>query len=47
MVVGEGRAGKTALCNSIMGKVFDEKIESTIGINELTCDIKTAFVGQG
>ena len=46
MVVGEGRAGKTALTNSIIGKPFVET-SSTIGINELTCDIKYASAGAG
>ena len=44
MVVGEGRAGKTALTNSIIGRPFVET-SSTIGINELTCDIKYASAG--
>ena len=46
MVVGEGRAGKTALTNSIIGKPFVET-SSTIGINEFTCDIKYASAGAG
>ena len=46
MVVGEERAGKTALTNSIIGKPFVETL-STIGINELTCDIKYAIAGAG
>ena len=41
MIVGEGRAGKTALSNSIIGKAFTET-DSTVGINGLTCDIKYA-----
>lgn len=44
MIVGEGRAGKTALANSIIGKDF-QSTDSTIGINHLTCDIKYAAVG--
>lgn len=45
MLVGEGRAGKTALANSILGKDFAETA-STVGINQLTCDIKYASVGD-
>ena len=41
MLVGEGRAGKTALCNSMMGKPFEET-ESTVGLTELTCDVRRA-----
>ena len=39
MVVGEGRVGKTALCNSILGKLFKET-ESTIGIETFNVDVK-------
>ena len=45
MIVGDGRAGKTALANSIMGEEFAHT-ESTIGINQMTCDVKYAEVGQ-
>jgi septin family protein len=38
MIVGEGRAGKTALANSILGRSY-ENLDSTIGINEFTCSI--------
>jgi GTPase SAR1 family protein len=38
-VVGEGRAGKTALTRSIIGRAFEETA-STVGINQLTCDVK-------
>jgi GTPase SAR1 family protein len=38
-VVGEGRAGKTALTNAIVGRGFQET-SSTVGINQLTCDVK-------
>ncbi|KAJ1409647.1 hypothetical protein B484DRAFT_468763, partial [Ochromonadaceae sp. CCMP2298] len=38
MIVGEGRAGKSALANSIIGRPFSQT-ESTVGINQLTCDI--------
>ena len=41
MIVGEGRAGKTALCNSMMGKSFEET-ESTVGLTQLTCDVRRA-----
>lgn len=38
MIVGEGRAGKTALANSIIGQSFQDT-SSTVGINLFTCDI--------
>jgi hypothetical protein len=38
MIVGEGRAGKTALANSILGRAYEDH-DSTIGINEFTCSI--------
>jgi GTPase SAR1 family protein len=44
MIVGEGRAGKTALANSILGRAY-ENLDSTIGINEFTCSIGYASVG--
>jgi GTPase SAR1 family protein len=40
MIVGPGRAGKTALTMSILGEPFQKDLKSTIGINELTCDVK-------
>jgi septin family protein len=46
MIVGEGRAGKTALANNIIGKPFQETV-STIGINQFTCDVKFARTGNG
>jgi septin family protein len=46
MIVGEGRAGKTALANNIIGKPFQETV-STIGINQFTCDVKFARTGDG
>jgi len=46
MIVGDGRAGKTALANSIMGEEF-RHTESTIGISQMTCDVKHAEVGAG
>ena len=45
MLVGEGRVGKTALCNSMMGKPFVET-ESTAGLTQLTCDVRTAATGS-
>eukprot|EP00555_Chaetoceros_dichaeta_P007134 CAMPEP_0198262838 /NCGR_PEP_ID=MMETSP1447-20131203/11293_1 /TAXON_ID=420782 /ORGANISM="Chaetoceros dichaeta, Strain CCMP1751" /LENGTH=119 /DNA_ID=CAMNT_0043951235 /DNA_START=75 /DNA_END=431 /DNA_ORIENTATION=- len=42
MIVGEERAGKTGLANSIMGKSF-EMTESTVGINELKIEVKYAY----
>lgn len=39
-------AGKTAFANSVIGRPF-ENTESTVGINQLTCDIKYASVGTG
>ena len=44
MIVGEGRAGKTALANSILGRGY-ENLDSTIGINEFTVSIGYASVG--
>jgi hypothetical protein len=41
MIVGEGRAGKTALSNSIIGREFYDT-ESTVGISQLTCDVRFA-----
>ena len=41
MLVGEGRVGKTALCNSMMGKSFVET-ESTVGLTKLTCNVRRA-----
>ena len=43
MLVGEGRVGKTALCNSMMGKPFVET-DSTVGLTQLTCDVRRAAV---
>ena len=45
MLVGEGRVGKTALCNSMMGKRFEET-ESTVGLTQLTCDVRRATAGN-
>jgi GTPase SAR1 family protein len=46
MIVGESFAGKTALVNSIMGKEFTHN-ESTVGINQMTCDVSYASIGKG
>ncbi|MFX8569923.1 hypothetical protein ABTM09_20770, partial [Acinetobacter baumannii] len=46
MIVGEGRAGKTALANSIIGRKFEETT-STIGIEQFTCDVKVEGIGVG
>ncbi len=45
MIVGEGRAGKTALANSIMGNEF-RHTDSTIGINAITLKIQEALVAS-
>jgi hypothetical protein len=46
MIVGEGTAGKSSLANNIIGRHFEETMESTIGINELTCDVKIAKIRE-
>jgi len=46
MLVGEGRVGKTALCRSLMGKPFIHT-ESTVGLNQLTCDVKLSISNDG
>jgi actin len=46
MIVGEGRAGKSAFANTIIGRAFTDT-ESTVGINQMTCDIKFASIGSG
>ena len=46
MIVGEGRAGKTAFSNSIVGKPFTNT-ESTIGVHNFTCDVNFASLGKG
>jgi GTPase SAR1 family protein len=38
-LLGQGRAGKTAFANAIAGRLFEETA-STVGINQLTCDVK-------
>ena len=39
MIVGEGGVGKTALCNSMMGKRFDEA-ESRAKLTQFTCEVQ-------
>ena len=47
MFVGEGRVGKTALCNNIMGRPFVET-DSTVGLTQLTCNVRrAAATGDG
>ena len=46
MIVGEGRAGKSAFANTVIGRPYIDT-ESTVGINQLTCDIKYASIGSG
>ena len=43
--VGEARVGKTALCNSMMGKRFVET-ETTAVLTQLTCDLVIATVAS-
>ena len=40
MIVGPGRAGKSALTRSILGEPFEKDLQSTVGIQALTCDVK-------
>eukprot|EP01038_Epipyxis_sp_PR26KG_P010757 gene10757-14446_t len=44
-LVGEGRAGKTATANTIIGLEYKET-KSTIGITEMTCDVKHAYASS-
>ena len=44
MIVGEGRAGKTALARSVIGEPFEET-DSTFGIQQLTCVINQVATG--
>jgi len=46
MIVGEGRAGKTAVANSIVGTPFTET-SSTLGINQLACSVSHLARGEG
>jgi ethanolamine utilization protein EutP (predicted NTPase) len=41
MIVGESRAGKTGLANSIIGKPFEDTV-STVGINDMILNVKYA-----
>ena len=42
MIVGESRAGKTGLANSIIGKPFEDTVP-TVGINDMTLNVKYAY----
>jgi len=46
MIVGEGRAGKTALANSIIGNPF-AATDSTIGIEQFSCCVNYADASKG
>ena len=46
LLVGDGRVGKTALCNNMLGKPFAET-ESTVGLKQLTCDVQRAAASSG
>jgi hypothetical protein len=39
MLVGDGRAGKTAISRSLVGKEYTDT-ESTIGISEMACEVR-------
>jgi GTPase SAR1 family protein len=43
-LLGQGRAGKTAFANAIAGRQFEDTA-STVGINQLTCDVKHIQAG--
>lgn len=43
MIVGEGRAGKTAFANSLTGKMFVQT-DSTIGISTFSCDVRCTSI---
>jgi GTPase SAR1 family protein len=45
-LLGQGRAGKTAFANAIAGRQFEETA-STVGINQLTCDVKHIQASSG
>ena len=47
LVTGPGRNGKTALCRNIIGKPFLKEIQSTIGIEQLSCNVSYATVDDG
>lgn len=42
MFLGQGRAGKTATIKNILGELFSEKLESTVGIDEFTASVSMA-----
>jgi GTPase SAR1 family protein len=44
-LLGQGRAGKTAFANAVAGRQFEETA-STVGINQLTCDVKQMRLGD-
>ena len=43
MIVGEGRAGKTAISRSLVGKKYADT-ESTIGINAMSCEVRCSVL---
>ena len=45
MIVGEGRAGKTACYKSFVGETF-ENTASTMGINKITCSVTQVSAGN-
>ena len=45
MIVGEGGAGKSAFANAVIGRPHADT-GSTVGINQLACDIKHAAIGS-
>ena len=45
LLVGEGRVGKTSLCNTMLGRPFVET-ESTAGLQQLSCDVHSAAAGS-
>jgi GTPase SAR1 family protein len=46
MIVGEGRTGKTAFANSVMGNDFKDT-ESTVGIDRFECAVNYAALNKG
>ena len=45
MIVGEGRAGKTAFARSVIGQPYTET-DSTLGIDEFTCSVSNICKGN-
>jgi GTPase SAR1 family protein len=45
-LLGQGRAGKTAFANAVAGRQFEDTA-STVGINQLTCDVKHIQAASG